>query len=114
MESHAGRERGVIDEQKAVLPVFSAKGVRWDVLVVTVTLLVLVFAGVLFADLEALYSGGDRIGKLSAGIESLESSNSLLREQLSIALNHPVLRNQAAEAGAEGNVLVIRSTIPEK
>ena len=114
LEIQTARQREVIAEKRTSLPILSRGGIRWDVLVITLTLLALLFTGILFADLEALYAGGNRIGKLSAGIESLEGSNTLLREQLSIALNHPVLRNQSAAADTEKNLRVIRSTVPEE
>ena len=114
LEIHTGRQRRVISEQRTTLPLFSARGVRWDVLIVALTLIALLFLGILCADLGALFSGGDRIGKLSDGIASLESSNSLLREQLSLAMLHPVLLSKAESMNPDLSELpVILATIPE-
>ena len=76
-------KRRVIAEKKHPLPAFSGEGIRWDVLVVTLTLALLLILCVLGSDLEALINGGKRIGKLNAGIASLEESNGLLRDQIS-------------------------------
>ena len=105
MEISYARQHEVIAEKKSSLPVFSAKGIRWDVLTVALSLVLLLFIGILIADVGALYAGGERIGKLSAGIASLEGSNSILREELSTALNHPVLRNK--DSGVELNETVV-------
>ena len=77
--------RDVIAEKKAPLPAFSPEGIRWDVLVIVLSLAALLFLGILIADVSALYTGGTRIGKLSTGITSLEASNGLLREEISRA-----------------------------
>ena len=105
--------RQVIDEKRPALPAFSADGIRWDVLLVTLSLVLLILLGVLFSDLEALHSGGHRIAQLSAGIESLEDTNVLLRDRLSQAMSHPVLQH-AASAESRDNLLIIRSTLPEE
>lgn len=81
---NAGRH-DVIAEKKQPLPALSAEGIRWDVLAVTLTLVVAVLLFILISDVSALFAGNDRIGRLSAGIASLESSNSILREEISWA-----------------------------
>ena len=98
-----GSRRGVIARKTAAQPAFSAEGVRWDVWMVVLTLTVVLFACVLFADVEALKAGGDRIVNLNAGIASLEDSNGFLRQQVNQRMNHPVLTrmNEQAEAGEE-------------
>ena len=73
----------VIAEKSRPLPAFSGEGVRWDALVITLSLVLLLIVCVLGADLEAVVSGGKRINKLNAGIVSLEADNSYLREQIS-------------------------------
>lgn len=83
--SFPAARRDVIAEKKAPLPAFSTEGVRWDVLVITLSLVLLVFIGILAADLNALYTGGTRIGRLSSGIASIEESNDLLRAEISRA-----------------------------
>ena len=88
-----------------MLPAFSREGIRWDVLVVVLSLLLALFAGILFAALDAICSGGNRIGKLSAGIVSLEGSNTMLRQELAIVMSHPVL------AGKSGQTEIIEETV---
>lgn len=106
--------RRVIDEKRPALPAFSVDGIRWDVLLVTLSLVLLILLGVLFSDLEALHSGGHRIAQLSAGIETLEDTNVLLRNRLSLAMSHPVLQHAAASEETKNNLLIIRSTLPEE
>ena len=106
--------RQVIDEKRPALPAFSANGIRRDVLLVTLSLVLLIFLGVLFSDLEALHSGGNRIAQLSAGIETLEDTNVLLRDRLSVAMSHPVLQHASASEETKNNLLIIRSTLPEE
>ena len=83
--SRSDGRRDVITEKRQPLPALSAEGIRWDVLAVTLTLVMAVFLFVLILDVSALFAGNDRIGRLSAGIASLESSNSILQEELSWA-----------------------------
>ena len=89
MVNSTGRRRSVITGKASSVPAFSAKGIRRDVLAVTLVLLFILFAGILFADVEAIRAGRNRIGQLSSGIESLEGSNALLEQELSVALRHP-------------------------
>ena len=112
MEISSTRRREVIAERRTALPVFSSKGIRWDVLMVSLLLLLLLLMGILLADMEALHAGGERIGKLSTGIISLEDTNSLLRQELSVAMNHPVLRSKAESMAPENETVIILSASP--
>ena len=114
MEISSGRRHGVIDEKRSSLPAFSAEGIRWDVLVVALSLVLVLFIGILAADVSELFAGGERIGRLSDGIRSLEGSNSMLRAELSVALNHPVLRSRAGDAETAGETVVILSPAPQE
>lgn len=105
VQPRSGDRRSVIDRKAPKLPAFSREGIRWDVLVVVLSLLLALFAGILFADLDAICSGGNRIGKLSAGIVSLEGSNTMLRQELAIVMSHPVL------AGKSGQTEIIEETV---
>ena len=107
------RRRRVIAEMRQPMRPISAEGVRWDVLVISLGLVLLLILGVLFSDAEALLAGGDRIGSLQAGIESLEGTNSLLRERLDLARRHPVLLQKAAEQNALPERIVTLSPAPE-
>ena len=111
----APARRRVIAEKRRPLRPVSVEGVRWDVLVITLGLALLVFLGVLFSDAEALLTGGERIGSLQAGIESLESTNFSLREKLSIARSHPVLVQKSLEKAQaeEPERVVLLSPPPE-
>ena len=71
-----GRRRSVIAEKTQPLPMFSAEGIRWDVLAIALTLVLALFITVLAADVDALFAHGGRIGELNAGIASLETNNS--------------------------------------
>ena len=114
MEISTGRQRSVINEKQNTLPAFSAKGIRWDVLTVALSLILLLFVCILAADIGALFSGGGRIDRLSAGIESLEGTNAILRQELSAAMNHPVLRNMAGSSEPLNERVVVLSPAPEK
>ena len=103
----------VITEDRTALPAFSSRGIRWDILTGTLALLLLLFVGVLFADLENLRAGSERVGKLSAGIEALEDSNARLGERLSVAMRHPVLNRKAEEEAVEYSTVVFLTDIPE-
>lgn len=82
------RNRSVVTDPVHALPVFSSRGIRWDVLLVMLTLVVILFFGVLFSDLQALNAGGQRIGQLSEGIAYLENNNAQLQEQLNVSLRN--------------------------
>ena len=82
----ASQKRSVVTETVHALPVFSSRGIRWDVLMVTLVLLLVLFFGVLLSDVHALNAGGQRIGQLSEGIASLEDNNALLQAQLETSL----------------------------
>ena len=103
-------KRGVIAEKNRPLPAFSLEGIRWDVLLVTLSLILLVIFCILGSDLEALVNGGSRIRKLNAGIASLEESNSLLREQISRTAGQGFLVRNAT--GEEPERIVVLSPAP--
>ena len=114
LEAASGGHRRVIDRKASVLPAFSAEGIRWDVMIVILSLLLLLIAGVLVSDIEALRAGSSRIGKLSAGIESLEGSNAILEDEISMVMKHPVLKrmNELAEAEEETETVITISAAP--
>ena len=82
-----------------IVCIFSAK----TAVSILLTAALVLFACILFADAEALRAGGSRIGQLSAGIESLQDSNVMLQDEISLRMQHPVLTrmNEQAEAGEE-------------
>ena len=114
MEFNSTGRREVITERKTALPVFSAKGIRWDALMITLLLILLLFTGILLADMQALHAGGSRIGKLSAGIMSLEDSNSQLRQELSLAMNHSALLSWAESINPVNETVIVLSAAPEE
>lgn len=115
LEAASARRRTVIAGQRAPMPVFSARGVRQDVLAVVVAALLAVFLIVLVADVNALHGSDKQIVRLNSTIESLESGNALLRDQLSTALRHPVLVRAALEDGEPLNEQVVfLSPAPEE
>ena len=70
---------------------------------------------VLFFDVGSLCAGGADIDALSARIESLNSSNVQLQEDLVFAMNHPVLRRAAMEEKekeAEDTVITLTAALP--
>lgn len=87
--------RNVIAEKKSPLPAFSTEGVRWDILVVVLSLVLALLLCILIADLYAVFAGGTRIGRLSSGITLLEENNSLLRDRLSGATGQPFMLRHA-------------------
>ena len=97
------------------MPVFSARGVRQDVLAVVVAALLAVFLIVLVADVNALHGSDKQIVRLNSTIESLESGNEVLRNRLSTALRHPVLVRAALEDGEPiDEQVVFLSPAPEQ
>ena len=114
LEINTSRRHEVIAEKRIALPVFSAKGIRWDALLTALMLLLLLFLGVLLADMQAISAGGARIGKLSAGIEALETSNTQLRQELSFAMNRPAVRSRADDTSGKAPLYIIQSVIPEE
>ena len=114
MEFNSTGRREVITERKTALPLFSAKGIRWDALMVTLLLILLLFTGILLADMQALHAGGSRIGKLSAGITSLEDSNSQLRQELSLAMNHSAILSRAESINPVNETVIVLSAAPEE
>ena len=112
MEIRSVKQRHVIAEKKHPLPVFSTEGIRWDVLIIAFSLILLLFAGILVSDVSALYAGRSRISRLSTGIASLEQSNILLREELS---REKAARTFIRKAGnEEPERVVILSPAPEE
>ena len=79
------RNRSVVTETVHALPVFSSRGIRRDVLLVTLALVMVLLFGILFSDLQALSAGRQRIGQLSEGIACLEDNNALLQAQLDVS-----------------------------
>ena len=97
------------------MPVLSSRGIRQDALAVVVTVLLAVFLIVLIADVNTLHSNDKQILRLSSTIESLESGNEILRDQLSTALRHPVLVRAALEDGEPiDEQVVFLSPAPEQ
>ncbi|MBR5960034.1 MAG: hypothetical protein IKZ98_03500 [Clostridia bacterium] len=90
------RNRSVVTETVRTLPVFSSDGIRWDVLLVTLALLLMLFFSVLLSDVQALNAGGQRIGQLSEGIASLEDNNALLQAELDVSLRNVALSAQVS------------------
>ena len=64
------------------------------------------FLSILTSDLCSINAASAQTQALSSSIASLENSNNLLRNELSIALNHPVLRNQTDLAEPEITTLI--------
>ena len=115
LEVASGRQRSVIAGTRAPMPVLSARGIRQDALTVVMAVLLAVFLIVLIADVNALHSNDTQIVLLNSTIESLESGNALLRDQLSTALRHPVLVRAAAEDGEPTDERVVfLSPAPEQ
>ena len=112
MEIRSVKRRHVIAEKKHPLPVFSSEGIRWDMLIIAFSLILLLFAGILVSDVSALYAGSSRISGLSTGIASLEQSNIQLREELS---REQAARTFVRKTEDEGpGRIVILSPAPEE
>ena len=111
MEVRSVKHRSVITEKKHPLPVFSSDGIRWDVLVISLSLILVLFVSILVSDMSALYAGGDRISQLSTGIASLEQSNSILRDEISRTRYYPSGTRNAEDG--EPEKIVIISPEPE-
>ena len=108
----AGGRRSVIAERSTALPAFSAKGIRLDMLAITVTVLLVLFAGILFSDLGALRSEGWRVSQLSARNASLEDSNNLLREEIAILSDTAYARVLADRKGEENPRVIMLELAP--
>lgn len=93
------------------LPVISSGSLSHDILKLAALLLLILFVILLLADLGVLYSGRTTIGKLSARIETLSSSNALLQEDLTLAMNHPVLRSANMD-NEEETVIMLTAALP--
>jgi len=101
----------VIAEKTRPLPMFSAEGIRRDVLAVALVLVLVLFLAVLVSDVNALFDHGTRIGELNAGIASLESNNSSLREAISGA-EYLAGTYRISKAGEEPERVVVLSPAP--
>ena len=101
--SAAGRFREVVTDTSG------RKSDRQAVPVIVLAAAMILFLCILLSDLSSVQALSAQTSQLSSAINSLESSNSLLRNQLSVALNHPVLRSQA-DALAPEIVETIRLT----
>ena len=98
--------RAVIAERNPVTPSFSARSNRQDALTAVLVLLLVLFLVVIIADVSALCAGGERIGRLSSGIASLEQSNNLLREEIARAQSEPFIF-QRADNGEPERVVIL-------
>ena len=101
-DSGAGCYRDVITDVTAV----RKKGIRRSMPAIILALTLILFISILLSDLCSVNAASAQARALSSSIASLESSNNLLRNELSIALNHPVLRNQADLAEPEITTLI--------
>ena len=111
MEHRCARRREVIPEKRRPLPPLSSEGIRRDVIIVILSLLLVLFLCVITADISAVLSGSSRIGRLSVGISSLEENNSLLRQELSRAGNNVYTSRLS---GTEPKRIVVLSPVPEE
>ena len=108
IKSRRGKRRSVVAEKTHPLPMFSAEGIRWDVLAVALTLVVALLLAILVSDVDALNAHGSRIGELNAGIASLETNNSFLREAISGAQSLAgTYRLSKADEGEPERVVVL-------
>ena len=71
----------------------ASKVFRKDILGLVILFMLVLFIAVLLFDLASLSSGKAANRHLSSRIDSLSSSIVRLQEDLTIAMNHPVLRN---------------------
>lgn len=104
--------RDVIMEKRRPLPPFSREGIRRDVIIVMLSLLLVLFLCVLAADISAVMAGSSRIGRLNVSISSLEESNSLLRQELSQAGSRAFTLPETG--GQESGWIVLPSPVPEE
>lgn len=103
--SRGARMRNVVTEKRRPRP-------RPAALVVALLLVLIFFGSILLADLSSVYAYTTTVNDLAAGINSLESSNRLLREELSAAMNHPVLLRQAEDAEPVTRTVISLSVEP--
>ena len=106
--------RDVIMEKRRPLPPFSREGIRRDVIIVMLSLLLVLFLCVLAADINAVLSGSSRIGRLSVGISSLEEHNGLLRKQINRAESAAFSTRQSGSDDPGRTVLLALSFVPEE
>ena len=101
----------VITEKSRPLSAISGEGVRWDVLVVALSLVLLLIVCILGADLEAMVNSGKRISKLNAAIISLEVDNSFLQEQISRAAAESFFLQKTGSAESEKIVFLSPASV---
>ena len=106
-----GKQRSVIAEKTHPLPMFSAEGIRQNMPAVVLVLVLVLFLAVLVSDVNALFDHGSRIGELNAGIASLETNNSSLREAISGA-EYLAGTYRISKAGEEPERVVVLSPAP--
>ena len=97
LDTGAGSYRDVITDVTAVRRKSSRRTSPAMILVLVLALLLCI----LLYDLSSVYTVSEQTRSLSASVASLESSNNMLRTQLSVARNHPVLRSQAEAQAPE-------------
>ena len=114
MELRAVQRNEVIPEKRRPLPPFSREGIRRDVIVVTLSLLLVLFLCVLAVDINAVLAGNQRIGRLSVGISSLEENNGLLRKQITRAESTAFSTRQSGSEDPGRTVLLSLSFVPEE
>ena len=93
------------------LSVSSSKSGLTDLLKLSVVLALILSVVVLSFDVGALCSRRAQIGKLSSRIESLNSSNAMLQEDLALAMSHPVL-SKANSDDEEKTVITLTIALP--
>ncbi|MCR5566025.1 MAG: hypothetical protein K6F61_04175 [Clostridiales bacterium] len=113
-EFRGARRHDVIMEKRRPLPPFSREGIRRDVIIVTLSLLLVLFLCVLTADINAVLSGNSRVGRLSVGISSLEEHNGLLRRQITRAESMAFTTPQSGSEDPGRTVLLALSFVPEE
>ena len=106
LSTGTGRQRAVITEA-------TRKNRRRTLPALLLAALMVLMLSILVCDLSMVCTAGAHAGELAASVASLENSNALLKNELSAALNHPVLRRQA-EAQAEYGTLVTLSAGPAR
>lgn len=110
-KARGAKRRSVIAEKTRPLPMFSAEGIRQNMPAVVLVLVLALFLAVLISDVNALFDHGNRIGELNAGIASLETNNSSLREAISGA-EYLAGTYRISKAGEEPERVVVLSPAP--
>lgn len=109
LNTGTGRQHAVIAERAGA----ARKKRSRELPVLLLAALMILLLSILVSDLCMVCTAGAQAGELAASVASLESSNMLLKNELSAALNHPVLRRQA-EAQAEYGTLITLSAGPAR